>query len=688
MSTDVHSFVEWKEQFVSQERGNRIVHYFLKDAAGDSVLAIVGTERSLRHMVYVVAEEFVQSHGADKSIHAGFKWRSRREVVDWLTSLVTKNQTPYDYSKSPTNDSSQAIGSSEYPFTGVDALGNHLPDHMGRIARKLKGCSTDIVWSGAAWTCAKQLKNYPAFCRNGTTIARHSFVLVMAREENHYLAYLEDMYEDKKGQKKVKVRWFHHNKEVRGIVPLRNPHPNEVFFTPNSQVISAECVDGPTTILTPEHYEKCLTALPENSSARIHLCSRQFKSNRIKPFDLSKLRGYFNQTILLHLDPIPLAKHNLTCNSLNGEEEEFSQGGTVRRRGAKRTRSCRGRQMFVSNRSVATFSGPGNQIAPYQPARQTLKFRLSGRMPPTIRNLGPQAWLTMPFKVHEKIELLCQDSGIRGCWFRCTVLRASQKQLKVQYDDLQNADGCGNLEEWIPAFKLAAPDKLGMRCSGRLTIRPCPPEYPMDIPFEIGVPVDAWWSDGWWEGVVTGVNCTDNSLQVYFPGEDMLSNFQRRSLRSSRDWVGNRWVDIEAKPDILSIISAAVSPGTKLSACATMARATDSGGSAMSDREGPSASRLETVEEDNQEIAVLAGSDGMLENLKWVNSGKQPWVEDELKKVDGDGDDHDDEEEEEDDDDDDDDDENPVSENRVDKGEEYDYAGQNCEAIELMEVAV
>ncbi|KAJ4981111.1 hypothetical protein NE237_031948 [Protea cynaroides] len=117
--------------------------------------------------------------------------------------------------------------------------------------------------------------------------------------------------------------------------------------------------------------------------------------------------------------------------------------------------------MFVLNRSVATFLGPGNQIAPYQPASQTLKFRLSGRMPTTARYLGPHAWLTTPFKVHEKIELLCQDSGTRGCWFRCTLLRASQKQLKFQYNDLQNEDGCGNLEEWIPAFKLSAPDKLG-----------------------------------------------------------------------------------------------------------------------------------------------------------------------------------------------------------------------------------
>lgn len=93
-----HYFVEWKEQFVSQERGNRVVHYFLKDSAGESILAVVGTERSVRHMFYVVAEEFVQAYGAENSIHAGFKWRSRREVVDWLTSMLSKQHLQSDWS--------------------------------------------------------------------------------------------------------------------------------------------------------------------------------------------------------------------------------------------------------------------------------------------------------------------------------------------------------------------------------------------------------------------------------------------------------------------------------------------------------------------------------------------------------------------------------------------------------------
>ncbi|OVA12004.1 Bromo adjacent homology (BAH) domain [Macleaya cordata] len=600
MSDNFHGFLEWQEQFVSQEKGNRVVHYYLKDSAGDSILAVVGTERSVRHMIYVVSEEFLQAYGSENSITANFKWRSKREVVDWLTSLLSKNHPPQNCSKSPKVDSIQALRSPSFSIDGLNAPGTHLRYPMSRFSRKLKGHNSDIVWSGDAWTCGKQLRHYPAFCRNKTVIAIHSFVLVMAKEEKHYLAYLEDMYEDRKGHKKVKVRWFHDNQEVEGLIALPNRHPREVFLTPYVQVVSAECVDGPATVLIPEHFEKCLAILSQMYSAKVHLCFRQFRNNTVKPFDLTKLRGYFDQAIL-------------SC--LEEEEEEFSHGGTIKK-GVKRSRSCRGRQRFVTSHSGIRTSGP---------ACQNLRIgSSSGRRSMIIKYVVPK--LPQPFKVDEKIELLCQDSGIRGCWFRCTILQMSQKQLKVQYDDVQNEDDCGNLEEWVPAFRVATPDKLGMRSSGRLMIRPCrPPEDRIDSVLEIGAPVDAWWNDGWWEGVVTDIDfCEDHSLQVYFPGENLLSTFQRSKLRSSRDWVGNQWVDIEPKPDIVSLISAVVSPGLKLSACLTNTNGANSRSSGISRHEVPSDSKLGTVEEDMQELDCLAGSGNLSENMKWVNSERRP----------------------------------------------------------------
>lgn len=90
MAANSQCFVEWKEHYVSKEKGKRVVHYFLKDVLGESVLAVVGTERSIRHMLYVVAEDFLKVNEADKSVNAGYRWRSRREVVNWLTSRLSK----------------------------------------------------------------------------------------------------------------------------------------------------------------------------------------------------------------------------------------------------------------------------------------------------------------------------------------------------------------------------------------------------------------------------------------------------------------------------------------------------------------------------------------------------------------------------------------------------------------------
>ncbi|XP_059666544.1 uncharacterized protein LOC132312263 isoform X2 [Cornus florida] len=591
MAANGHCFVEWKEQFVSKERGKRVVHYFLKDVSGDSILAVVGTERSVRHMFYVVAEEFLKVYGTENSVHAGYRWRSRREVVNWLTSMLSKQ---HRQSESPKSD----------PVNKVRAQQPHMPDYKDRLAKNLRGHASDIVWSGVAWACGKQLKHYPAFCRNGTTIATQSFVFVMAEEENRHLAYLDDMYEDRKGHKKVKVRWFHHNQEVKGVISLRNPHPKEVFITPYSQVISAECVDGPAVVLTREHYEKCESVFPHALLAKVQLCFRQFRNNRVKPFNLSKLRGYHDQPIFSCLDPDFF------------EDEEFSPGDYVKL--GKRTRSCRRRQMLTCEPS---FKKSG-----------LLSRRLLSR-----KFIEHYPWHATIFKVNEKIELLCQDSGIRGCWFRCTVLEVSQRQMKVQYDDVKDEDGYGNLEEWIPSFRLAVPDKLGMRCSGRPTIRPAPPHNQTDLAFEVGDPVDAWWSDGWWEGVVTGSsNHGDESLQVYIPSENLALKIYRKHVRVSRDWVGDHWVDIASNPDILSAISAAICPDTKLSV-SLITKKVKSDDLPMSCDEVPSSIKPIVVENEKPSLAGLVSSDGLLKEMDWMNDEKQLSIED---KDNGDNDNH------------------------------------------------
>lgn len=616
-----HSFVEWKEQFISQERGNRVVHYFLKDSSGESILAVVGTERSVRHMFYVVSEEFVKVYGDKNSIHAGFKWRSRREVVDWLTSMLSKQHMQGDQSNLPKGDTVQSVESFECPMNGVLTQQTRLADNMGRLPRKLNGHNSEIVWSGTPWMCSKQLKHYPAFCRNGTKIAIQSFVFVMAKGESQYIAYLEDIYADKRGQKKVRVRWFHHNQEVKGIIALRNPHPKEVFITPYAQVISAECVDGPATVLTREHYEKCLAAFPNSLLARVHMCSRQFRSNKVKPFDLSKLRGYFDQPIVSCLNSYPFSQPGFGCHGLDDDDNEEPNKGEHVKLGAKRTRSGRVSQKFATEYPAIKVPGRYSEEPPYK----NLKY---GKQLLSVKHVERFPVYGTAFGAGEKIELLCQDSGIRGCWFRCTILEISRKQIKVEYEDLQDEDGYGNLEEWVPASKLAVPDKLGMRYSGRPTIRPAPLDVQTNLALEIGSAVDAWWSDGWWEGVVTGIDNFDaDNFQIYFPGESLFVNMHKKDFRISRDWVGDQWINIEAKPDILSVISAGISPESKASISSTLVKDIKSDDLIMSSVEIP-VGKLSIVEVENVELVALGSSGSLQESMDLVSDVKVPALKD------------------------------------------------------------
>ncbi|WOK99221.1 hypothetical protein Cni_G07933 [Canna indica] len=601
MSGNGPDFVKWSERFISQERGRRVVHYYLEDSTGDSHLAVIGTERSLRHMLYVVSEEFCQVYGSDGLSVSSLKWRSRREVVDWLASFLPAKACDPHVSNMQKYASKHDLG--------VEMEINRCSDTGRRVVEDMaNGDRSDIAWSGDSWICGKQLRHYRAFCRNGTTIAAHSFVLVMAEEENRYLAYLEDMYENKKGEKKVKVRWFHQNQEFACAIPAPAPHPNEVFITPYSQVISAECVDDIATVLTPQHYEKCLDKL--SSLVGIRICYRQYTKNKFKLFDLRTLRGYFDQAVLSCLN----------IYNESGRDGEIGCRSTAAHVGAKRTRFVK-----VQDRFLAHFgSKKSGHSTTCKLAYQNLGYDFLVQKPLSVRLVGSHSWLMPPFNVGEKIELLCQDSGIRGCWFKCTVLGLSHRKLRVRYDDVQNVDGYGNLEEWVPAFRTAAPDKLGMRYSGRLTVRPrlkCVYLLNKDSLLK-GMAVDVHWSDGWWEGVLVEVaESGEDNVQVYLPGEDIFLVCELKRIRISKDWVGNHWVNINAKPDILSAIFS-VSRTNIVSSPVTIKRV-ESGSSVMSDQEIMNA-QANLIEEDNHAEADLIGKNSVqLDNDDQANPRKR-----------------------------------------------------------------
>ncbi|PHT99556.1 hypothetical protein BC332_29344 [Capsicum chinense] len=86
-----------------------------------------------------------------------------------------------------------------------------------------------------------------------------------------------------------------------------------------------------------------------------------------------------------------------------------------------------------------------------------LKVKCPSSGPAGIQLVESQHKLS--FEAGDNIEVLCQDSGMRGCWFRCKILRVSEKSLKVQYDDILDCDAPEKLEEWIPSYRVVNPEK-------------------------------------------------------------------------------------------------------------------------------------------------------------------------------------------------------------------------------------
>ncbi|GFP80492.1 hypothetical protein PHJA_000192600 [Phtheirospermum japonicum] len=315
----------------------------------------------------------------------------------------------------------------------------------------------------------------------------------------------------------VRLRPFLFGEDIEALIPQLNPQSREVFITSTEQEISVKHVDGPAQVLTPSHFNKCTAARPQSLA---FMCHREFKNNSVKPFGLSKLRGYSAQPFTSAMES--RFDQPIVCGLPAGQ-------GAV----------TKGKRVA---KDVTTI-------------RERLKSKLASKELVATK---------LPDSRAENVEILSQDSGMRGCWFRCKVLHSSQKLLK----------------EWVPKARIANRDKLGMRCSGRLTVRPWPEWDSSDSRFEAGVAVDAWWSDGWWEGVITGYDTSSNdNFQIYLPGENKFLIVGRKDIRLSKDWINEQWVDVPAKPDIISLVNSCLNPLPKVQLPRVNNTSTEVGGS-------------------------------------------------------------------------------------------------------------
>lgn len=263
------------------------------------------------------------------------------------------------------------------------------------------------------------------------------FVFVLAEENKRLVAYLEDLYEDSRGNKMVVVRWFHRIDEV-GIVLPHSFSDREVFFSLYLQDLSIECIDGLTSVLSPQHYE-----MYRNEACHTRLepfvCSNQFDNDDVKPYDITHIKGYWKQKILRCMDTHSDSKSN-RCSGQSGDGPEIEENtqSTSGLRPKKRQRCTRvdGKDAVdlvprklenLKNSKVETKIGTGNNST--KPVGSTLMTTIK------VTNQYASQYLA----VGSLVEVLSQDSGIRGCWFRASIIKKHKDKVKLQYQDVQDA---------------------------------------------------------------------------------------------------------------------------------------------------------------------------------------------------------------------------------------------------------
>ncbi|PPS00407.1 hypothetical protein GOBAR_AA20252 [Gossypium barbadense] len=561
------AYVSWDEVNVSSDKGRRVVHYYLKRRDGVSDLAVIDSSSR-------------ESHCSVDGIWNGKDVKSM-------------------------------------DFGAVKDLQSQ------KLVQK------EFLWLGSSWTCKRKKKHYESFRRNGVIISVHDFVYVLAEENKRLVAYLEDLYEDSRGNKMVVVRWFHKIDEV-DIDLHHNYNCREIFFSHCLQDLSIECIDGLATVLSPLHFKKFLN---EATHTRLEpfVCCKQFE-NDVKPFDVTQVKGYWKQDILRYMYGLSPSNDCVTRQQRADDLKtvwDVDDDVGIR----PRKRYCRSKDDYMHMHFSGSRESMDTSFADVQDFHKSkngnASFNFSGGNFAFLSTGEAKRYSSHHLMVGSEVEVLTQDSGMRGCWFRAHIIKKHRNKMKLQYQDIQDAANEANkLEEWILATKVATSDEVGIRVSGRTTIRPSS-QFTKGSTSCIGVGsvVDVWWHDGWWEGLV--VQELEDKFRVHFPGEKRESVFGIGDIRQSQEWIGNRWINMKERHDLVSTIIQA----RKQEASKSYNFNTDKNTICVSGQCGKEATEckgfaVEPGNERAQDTSVVPdlSKDGRLSQLKWKSSRKRKRV--------------------------------------------------------------
>lgn len=155
----------------------------------------------------------------------------------------------------------------------------------------------------------------------------------------------------------------------------------------------------------------------------------------------------------------------------------------------------------------------------------------------------------------------------------------------------------------------------------------------------------------------------------------------KKDLRISRDWLGDRWVDIKLKPNLASTIFTVNSSNTKLSVSPSITKVVDSVGVVVSRQDTP-------VNDKSNELNVVA------EDVNCVNDDNKPPSQEEKTTEVDESEVHGCCENENNNDNEDNKEGNDGNDNNTTDTDDnkdmkvFETSGEECKAVELMEVAV
>ena len=133
---------------------------------------------------------------------------------------------------------------------------------------------------------------------------------------------------------------------------------------------------------------------------------------------------------------------------------------------------------------------------------------------------------TEKFRKGTVVEVSSDEEGYKGSWFTATVIGSTgSDSFLVEYHNLTMDDG-------IQPFREEAHARH---------IRPFPPKVSGIVHFKELQEVDAWYNDGWWEGVISKV-INFSEYIVYFSSTGEELRFEHSKLRPHQHWINGTWL--------------------------------------------------------------------------------------------------------------------------------------------------